>query len=291
MGGLWGEALGEQGADRAAGIERRCDILRADLDRARGDRGLTGAALPAGAPEQACGPLRAVEPYVVDATAAEVQARAGRSPGGQGAGRSLVVLLRAVAGASRENVRARCAADVVKQDVAGPLPSTYASDEKAAADALVARSGLDALFKVDAGAFIPEARGVGLLVALDRFEIARGLPEHLAIDAVGGACSDLFQVDPPVVGPLGAAPVPSGTWLAYLTRVAAVAGHPVPDDARDPHHRETLAWNGVLAGFADRMGDAVATMRDTESLADVEILADVELRTAARLDDEFRHDR
>lgn len=48
-------------------------------------------------------------------------------------------------------------------------------------------------------------------------------------------------------------PIPTGTWLAYLTRVASVAGHPVPPDARDPQNREPFAWSGTLEGLADRL--------------------------------------
>ncbi|HZU85700.1 MAG TPA: hypothetical protein VE987_22390, partial [Polyangiaceae bacterium] len=74
------------------------------------------------------------------------------------------------------------------------------------------------------------------------------------------------------------------TWLAYLTDVAAAAGHPVPD-ARDPQNREPLAWTGVLEGFADRLRASSADFgADTP-------LGNVQRAIVARLDDEYRRER
>jgi hypothetical protein len=48
-------------------------------------------------------------------------------------------------------------------------------------------------------------------------------------------------------------PLSGGTWLAYLTRVAEAAGHPVPATARSLRDRELLAWGGAMMGFADEL--------------------------------------
>jgi hypothetical protein len=98
-----------------------------------------------------------------------------------------------------------------------------------------------------------EARALGLLCALDRLEIARELPEHLKVHAVGAPFVPVFGVQPPAVPDDPTAPIRSGTWPQYLVDVAAAAGHAVPPDATEPIDRESLAWAGVLQGFADRL--------------------------------------
>lgn len=198
----------------------------------------------------------------------------------------LVALTRAVAAAARETVQARRAADAVKEDTNGPeaVPASAGDKEKAAAK-LEARAGLDGLFAVDAGPYAAEARAIGLLTALDRMEIARGLPKHLKIFALRAPYADVFRVEAPSVSPVPAAPILSGTWLTYLTQVAAAAGHPVPEDARDPQNREALAWTSVLEGFADRL--RAGAVHESEAAE----LARVEQGVSTRLDDEFAGER
>ncbi len=269
--GLWSDALGETGDARLGGIERRCDELLA-----------AGGVTPE---QQRYYPLRAVEPYVVNVLAARVRELAAADPEQAPHAAQLEALLRGIADAARENVDARRAADVVKDDVEGqPEPDARAADKVAAAARLRDAESLDALFHLDAGPYTADAHAVALLLALDRMEIARGLPKHLKVYAVGGALHDVFGVPAPAVSDRTAAPIPSGTWLRYLTEVAAAAGHPVPADAHDPQNREPLAWTGVLEGFADRL-------RAQEAHVGRGPLATVEQSVAQRLDEEFRNER
>jgi hypothetical protein len=111
------------------------------------------------------------------------------------------------------------------------------------------------------------------------------LPKHLKVYAVSTGFADVFGVRAPEVSDDAPAPIKSGTWLAYLTDVAAAAGHPVPSDARNPQNREPLAWTGVLAGFAEKMGaDASRFPAGTP-------IGDVQRGAIARLDDEFQRER
>jgi hypothetical protein len=287
MGGLWSDALGEAGKDRPAGIDRRCNELLRDIDiTARERERAIADRVPPPAPEEAYYPLRAVEPHVVDAIAQELATRAQHDPAEAPHGGELVTLLRAVAAATRETIQARRAADVVKDDVLGqPSVTARNADKEAAAAKLQAGEALDTLWRADAGPYTAEAHAVGLLSALDRMEVARGLPKHLKTSAVGAAYADVFGVPAPTVPKDAAAPIRTGTWLKYLADVAAAAGHPVPGDARDPQNREPLAWTGVLEGFADRLrADAARFPAGTR-------LGDVERGVVARLDDEYRNER
>ena len=243
MGGLWSDALGEKDAAtdaRTAGIERRCTAVLAHL---------YGAVDPMQYRQ-----LRAVEPRVVDDLAARVQAIASNGRVDAHHAADLVKLLRGVAGAQRENVIARAAADDVKRDAPGAsTPAERVTDKEYAADALRRTAGIEALLALDAGDLTHEAHAIGLLAALDRMEIARKLPMHLKVYAVGGAFVPVFGVRPPVVPADPAAPLRNGTWLGYLSDVAGAAGHAVPEAATMPLDRETLAWGGVLQAFADRL--------------------------------------
>lgn len=287
MGGLWSDALGESGRERYAGIERRCNALLHDVDVTSGERERAIAdRVPPPQPEEAYYPLRAVEPQIVDAVAREVRARAERDPAEAPHARDLVALLHAVAAATRETIHARRAADTVKDDVLGqPSAAARSADKTDAAARLEAGEALDALLHADAGIFTDEARTIGVMSALDRMEIARGLPKHLKVYAVATAFADVFGVTAPAVPEPASAPIPSGTWLAYLTDVAAAAGHPVPSDARDPQNREPLAWTGVLEGFADKL------RADGSLFPGGTPLGDAERGIIARLDDEFRSER
>ena len=207
--------------------------------------------------------LRAAEPRVVDDLAARVRSLAENDRVDRSRADALVKLLRAVAAAERENILARGAADDVKADEAGPSPpAARAQDKVIAAQALRQTEAIGALLGLDAGDLRHEARAIGLLCALDRLEIARRLPKHLKVYAVGGPFVPVFGVQPPQVSDDAAAPIPTGTWPGYLVEVASVAGHAVPAAATDPLDRESLAWGGVLQAFADQLrneGAAVST--------------------------------
>jgi hypothetical protein len=278
MGGLWSDALGESGDARYAGIERRCNALLKEVDVPQTNR------VPTSQPEAAYYPMRAVEPAVVDAIAGRVDALAKSDPAQAPHAQDNVALLRAVAAAARETIHARRAADSVKEDVReAPAAAATSSDKRQAAEPLRAGDALGALFRADVGPYTDEAHAIALLSALDRMEIARGLPKHLKIETVRVAFREVFGVSAPELPDDASAPIHSGTWLTYLTDVAAAAGHPVPGDAHDPQNREPLAWTGVLQGFADRLQGLPAH--------GAVALATVEQGISARLDREYKDGR
>lgn len=240
LGGLWSDAVGEDHGARDGAIQLRC----AQVLQAVGE-----------SPENAYYPLRALDPAMVEKIAVQVGRTAREDAGDRPHATELVAFFREVASASRETVLARRAADSVKQ----AYESSSSTDERradkiAAAPELRSSTALRALLQ-DAGPYAHEARVIGVLHAIDRMEIARGLPKHLKIYCVEGAGLELFGVTAPQFSSDAAAPIPTGTWLAYLSSIASAAGHPVPADARDPQNREPLAWNGVLEGLADQLRD------------------------------------
>lgn len=258
MGGLWSDALASEPANpsldaavqmdvRTAGIEGRCNALLVHL---------YGVVDPMQYRQ-----LRAVEPRVVEDLAVRVRSiadndRADRPHAGQ-----LVKLLRAVADAERENVLARDVADHVKKDEEGvSSPSERSTDKVLAAEALRHTAGIESLLSLDTPDLSHEARAIGLLCALDRVEMARRLPEHLKVYAVGGPFVPVFGVRPPRVNDDPTSPIKSGTWPGYLAEVAGAAGHAVPAAATEPIDRESLAWGGVLQAFADRLRIEASTV-------------------------------
>jgi hypothetical protein len=246
LGGLWSDALGEVDAARDAGIRDRClAVVQAVSDPAT----------------VSYYPLRAVDAGAVAHLAKHVHDLAARDEHDAPHAKELASLLTTVADASRDSVRARRAADDVKAAYDSPLSADDRRAAKvAAAPHLQAAPGLHELLMYR-GPYEADARTIGLLFVVDRMEIARGLPKHLKIYTVEGALSDVFGVSAPQLSKDVAAPIPTGTWLEYLTRVAAVAGHPVPEDARDPQNREPFAWSGTLEGLADRLRELHADPR------------------------------
>jgi hypothetical protein len=238
MGGFWSDALGEPEPERLAGDHRRCEDLMRDAN------------LPAKATYY---PLRAIERGTVDDLADKVRAVAAQDAADASRAPELVTLLTSIADACREAMHARRAADKVKENIEANAPlDVKTADKVAAAPVLREASALHALLYLD-GPFADEARAIGLLVAIDRVEIARGLPKHLKVYAVEGVFADLFDLAPPALSGEAAAPIRSGTWLAYLGEASSRAGYPIPASARDPQEREPLAWNGMLQGLADQL--------------------------------------
>ena len=279
MGGLWADALGEQDNPpfnvtaitdaRTAGIERRCDAVLTHV---------YGTVDPMQYRQ-----LRGIEVRVVDDLAARVRSVAHNDRVDRPHAEQLVTLLRAVADAQRENVLARGAADDVKRDEEGVSTlSERATDKAFAGQALRRTAGIERLLSVGAGDFAHEARAIGLLCALDRLEIARKLPEHLKVYAVGAPFIAVFRVQPPQVPDDPAMPIKTGTWPGYLVDVARETGHGVPVDATEPTDRESLAWNGVLQAFAERL------RVEAGSLSPHTPLPLVLVRVADRLDEENR---
>ncbi len=250
-GGLWSDAEGAAPDERRAAAETRClglvQRLYGSEDKVKYDQ------------------LRLVDPGIVDKLAGEIDALASRDPVDGAHKDGLGRLLRALAATQRENNDAHIAADTVKADLKAPTePETLTRDETAAVKPLRAHAGLEALLKLDAGDLTAEAHAMGVLCAMDRMELARALPRHLKVYAVGDAYQLVFGVTPPQVPSDPTAKLVPGTWLTYLTDVARAAGHPVPDKATLPREREPWAWGGVVAGFGDKLrADAAKLSKDS----------------------------
>ena len=179
---------------------------------------------------------------------------------------------------------ARRAADRVKIDYDADAPEAkLTGDQRAAAGALAEHGALDQLLMA-ADPASADRRVLGLLFALDRMEIARGLPKQLKFYAVGHIFTTTFDAEPPPATALNpnATPQP-GTWLTYLTDVALLAGHRVPEGRAITNKVwETLAWTGIGRGFADQLRREAASLPD----AAIPELTHVTASVAARLDSE-----
>src|SRR5579883_1238161 len=264
-GGVWSDALSESGGpdvDRCARV-----LLEAygSVDRVRLER------------------LRAVEAVEVHELAERLQQPAAADPAARARVEGLVSLLYAVSDAERETMAARRAADRIKKDIAGERePGKRPADEREAVAPLGSTAGLQRLLDLDAGALRAEARGIALMCAMDRMQSARGLPKHLKVYAVEGPYRMLFGVAPPAVPDDATESLKGGVWLGYLSEVAHAAGHPVPSKAATVDDKELLAWGGVLAGFSDRLREAMSGISDATELRRV-----VD-GTVRRLDTEYR---
>jgi hypothetical protein len=254
LGGLWSDAIGEKklawSDTRTTGIDKRCKEV---LDTEG---------------------MRAIDPRAVETVARKLS------------GDSQKALLREVANAARENQSARHVADRVKADYADDTTTLTErnSDKLFAAPALRKFDALSALLH-DSGPFAADAHAIGLLLTLDRLEIARGLPKHLKVEVLAGPFQEVFGVVAPRLPHDDAAPVPTGTWLSYLSVAASAAGHAIPEgSSTDPAHREPLAWNGVLEGLADKLR-TLAPHSDSKPLG--QVIGSV----VTRLDDQYATQR
>jgi hypothetical protein len=241
FGGLWGDALGEEGEMKRSGDERRCrDVAQMAYGTDAKDR-----------LEQ----VRAVDATAVGDIAAKVELLAGNDTVDGPRQGKLAKLLVAIGDVQRELLMARRAADRVKVDEDTKDADKLSKDEQTAAPILRAHVALDALLALDAGNLAKEAHAVAVLAVLERTNIARRLPRHLKLYAVGDAFKALFGADLPAGG------VPDdptkkltpGTWATYLMSAASAAGHAVPSTAKTPQDRYALAWAGTQAGIADKL--------------------------------------
>jgi hypothetical protein len=228
--------------------------------------------------------LRAIDARVVDDVARKVDTVAAADPVDRLHRGDLEKLLRATAAAQRENMSARRAAWKVQTDLDGRRHGPLEVDEMAAEDPLLAHSELEALLGLQAGDLTPDAHALGILSALDRVELSRGLPRHLKVFAVGDVFGLVFGTPAPGLTGDAAVPLPRGIWLSYLASAARAAGYPVPESARTPLQRNRLAWAGVLEGFAQRLRQDV----DHLSRPAFTTLRPVVWRAIERLDWSFR---
>jgi hypothetical protein len=163
---------------------------------------------------------------------------------------------------------ARRAGDRIKRDL-DREPDKLSTDEVEAVAPLRSHVKLDALYKLDAGGLSKEAHALALLCALDRVEIARGLPKHLKLYAVADSFQLLFGVPVPDVPADATKKLVPGTWLRFLSDTAAAAGHPVSEKAKKPKQKDALAWAGMLEGFSDKLkaeSDGVAPTTDLNTV-------------------------
>lgn len=253
LGGVWSDAQSASEQVRADDAHRNCRELVIHLygadDQSRYER------------------LRAVEAVEVSDLKGKVLEAARAESLDRSREENLARLLDAIANAERETMYARRAGDRVKKDIEGERsPDKLSPDEAAAVIPLRQSQAFDALLTLDVGDLTHEARAIAILCALDRMEIAHGLTKHLKVYAVERPYAAFFGVAAPEVPSAAQAPLPGGTWLKYLTAVAAAAGHPVPPEAQSPSDRELLAWGGVLAGFADKLRVEAASVSDSTRL-------------------------
>jgi len=195
-----------------------------------------------------------------------------------------VALFRDVAAAAHEGMLARRAADRVKIDYdADAVEAKLTDDQRTAAKTLSEHRALERLL-VAPDPTATDRRVLALLLAMDRMEMARGLPKQLKFYAVGHVLTAVFSVAPPPSDALKPTVSPRpGTWLAYLTDVAGRAGYPAPENPSLTHKmRETLAWTGVGHGFADRLRQQAGAL----PVAAVPELSRVATSVAARLESE-----
>lgn len=220
--------------------------------------------------------LRAVEPNEVGTLADRIQNMNGSE--------ALVREFQAIADAARETMMARRAAHRIDKDISGVRdPSKRMEDERAAIDPLSTSEALQQLmtFESDDRSIASEARAIGILMALERMEDARGLPKHMKVYAVQGPYQAIFGVKPPPAPEDPKAPLKAGAWLAYLSQTATAAGHPLPYQAKTIQQRELMAWNSVAEGMADKLRMLAPQMPNDD-------VREATLGAMRRLDTQFR---
>jgi hypothetical protein len=251
-GGEWADALGEQETMKQAGVEGRCRDL---------ERQVWAGALDKTHYEQ----LRALEKDAVADVVAKIDETA-KAAGVDGHKRdALVHLAVALADEQKELMLARRAGDRVKRDL-DHEPEKLTADEVDAVGPLREHAKLEALLRFDAPDLAPDARALALLGALDRVELARGLPKHLKLYAVADEFQLLFGVTVPDVPQDATQKLVPGTWLAFLSDTAATAGYPVSATAKTPRERDALAWAGMLEGFHDKVKASADALTPTTDL-------------------------
>lgn len=201
FGGVWSDAKNVPAAEVKEADDKRCAAV---VRRIYGSEDHTRW-------EQ----LRALEVQAVEDLVVKVGGLAAANPAEAPHRDALTKLVRLVAAAQREGMYARRAADRVKLDIAKTRePGNLSPDEVAAAPALQAHEALQKLLAFDVAPYAHDGRAIGVMLAMDRMEIARGLPKHLKVYAVSGAYALLFAVKPPIVPSDATKPLQGGQWLS-----------------------------------------------------------------------------
>ena len=257
-GGMWSDAMAEEDA-KQKGAEARCH----DLERRvwAGTQGKTNY-------EQ----LRALETNAVADVVAKVDETAKNDRVDGATREALVRMTSALADEEKELMLARRAADRVKRDL-DREPDKLTADEVEAVAPLRAHAKLEALLKLDGAGFSKEVHALAVLRALDRVELARGLPKHLKLYAVADEFHLFFGVTVPDVPQDATKKLVPGTWLQFLSETAGAAGYPVGDKAATPREKDMLAWAGMLHGFSDKLKTDADEISSSTDLAHVVIIA------------------
>ncbi len=236
MGGVWSDAEGAAPASWRERDDQRCRDLVVTV---------YGEMNPARYQQLRENEARAVEDLLAKISAGEPAASRSRT----------VSLFRDVAAAAHEGMLARRAADRVKVDYdAEAVEAKLTDDQRLAARALAEHHAIEKLLVVS-DRTAADRRALGLLFALDRMEMARGLPKQLKFFALGHVLTTVFDVAPPPADVLepNANPRP-GAWLSYIGGVAARLEAPPPAGPGVTNKtRETMAWTAVGRGFAQRL--------------------------------------
>ena len=252
LGGLWVDAEGESGAsERRAGTARRCaEVVRA----------VSGEDDPSKVEA-----LRVLDPPITDALVVKVKERARADGKSDSDTLALENFATAVVSASREATMARRVATKIRADIEKLKTDKekaqardrdaerLSADEASAVPSLRASAGLERLLDASAGDYARDAHAIGVMLALTRVRSGQDLPKHMKLYAVSPAYAAVFATKPPSLPEHARDRLKPGTWLAYVVRVAAACGHPVPDSAKTAKEKEALAWAGGLAGLADRL--------------------------------------
>jgi hypothetical protein len=267
FGGIWGDAEGDSEETRGHATDARChDVVRRVYGHDDDDHYRQ---------------LRAVEPTVVGDIAGKVETLAKEDADDAPRSQILGQLVQAVAGAEREAMFARRAAARVKRDL-DHEPDKLSTDDAAAVDPLKDTRMLEALLKFQGGDLTHDAHALGMLAALDHVEVARVLPRHLKLYAVGGVNQLLFGLPIPETATENKTKRPRLYWLDYVMSAANAAGHPVPAAVKVPKKQEPLAWGGMLEGYADKL------RADIDGLAKDTRLHNVASVVVQRIDAEYR---
>jgi hypothetical protein len=249
LGPVWGDAISEPVEQRKENADARClGTVRAvwanNDDKTNVER------------------LRALESTAMQDLVAKVD-ELGKNTMAEKDRHDLVTLLKHVVGAQRDNMWARRAGDRIRIDESRQKPhQRITDDERKAMDPLLKSESLRSLLTLDAGRYTADAHALGILSAMDRINVATGLPRHVEIFAAEPTFTLLFHTSAPEVPPDPSAPLGPRYWIDYLDKAAANAGHPVPSTAAGGADRVLLGWAGMLDGIADQLAEKRAQLSD-----------------------------
>ncbi len=240
LGDVWSDAIGER--DRPVAAQARCRALtRSIYDDEQTAWGSYDS-------------LRAVDPRVTSDMRERLTAIADLDAVDKFRKPAVLRFFDAVAFTARENERVRKSA--------GKMSASPA---------------LQAFLDVDAKELTNDAHVMALLFALDRLEIARGLPPALKVQSVAGPLAKMFAAQVTGGEPESTSALAESGWLLYLRSAAKSAGHEVPEEV-PIDDMERVAWTSVLEGVA---GEIRATPPS------IPILADVSRCVTTRIDSDY----